>query len=50
MGQSTYVDANASITYYYAPPGTITPEPTTMALLGGALLGVGLLGKRLRKS
>ncbi|HWF07936.1 MAG TPA: PEP-CTERM sorting domain-containing protein [Bryobacteraceae bacterium] len=25
------------------------PEPTTMALFGGALLGLGLLGKRIRK-
>jgi hypothetical protein len=50
VAQVTFVDANAAITYYYQPTGTITPEPTTMALLGGALLGVGLLGKRLRKS
>jgi len=50
VGQVTFVDAAAQITYYYQPTGTITPEPTTMALLGGALLGVGLIGKRLRKS
>jgi hypothetical protein len=49
FNQTTYVDANASIVYSYAPTST-TPEPTTMALLGGALLGVGLIGKRLRKS
>jgi PEP-CTERM motif len=27
-----------------------TPEPTTMALMGGALLGLGLLGRRVKKS
>jgi len=47
--QTTFVDANATITYNYTTTST-TPEPTTMALLGGALLGVGLIGKRLKKS
>ena len=50
VGQVTFVDASAAVTYYYQPTGTMTPEPTTMALLGGALLGIGLLGKRLKKS
>jgi len=47
--QTTFVNAGAVVTYYYASNVT-TPEPTTMALLGGALLGIGLIGKRLRKS
>jgi PEP-CTERM motif len=31
-------------------PTSGTPEPTTMALMGGALLGLGLLGRRVKKS
>jgi hypothetical protein len=41
--------AMAEITYEYTIPSG-TPEPTTMALMGGALIGLGILGKRFKKS
>jgi hypothetical protein len=49
---STTVAESMTVVYdftstYSAPP---TPEPATMAMMGGALIGLGLLGKRLRKS
>jgi hypothetical protein len=46
-GQIT-VDYDFSYTETAIPSGT--PEPATMALMGGALLGLGLLGKRFKKS
>lgn len=42
--------ASLEVTYNYSAIST-TPEPGTMALLGGALIGLGLIGKkRLKKS
>jgi len=45
---NTTAEFSAEIDYTYTVPSG-TPEPGTMALMGGALLGLGLLGKRFRK-
>jgi hypothetical protein len=49
LGLNTAATFQAEIDYTYTLSSS-TPEPTTMVLMGGALLGLGLLGKRLRKS
>lgn len=51
-GTNVYTDnvaLSATITYDYSIPNG-TPEPATFALMGGALLGLGMLHKRRKKS
>jgi hypothetical protein len=43
------VGGTLAVLYDYSPAPTGTPEPATMALMGGALVGIGMLGKRLKK-
>jgi len=46
---NTTAQFSAAIEYDYTTPNG-TPEPTTMALMGGAMIGIGLLAKRLKRS
>jgi len=46
--QSTGAEVEAEIDYTYTVPSG-TPEPATMALVGGGLLGLGFLGRFRRK-
>jgi len=46
---NTSVREDIAVLYDYTTSSG-TPEPTTMALMGGALLGLGLIGRRLKKS
>jgi len=45
---STTAQFSAEIDYTYTVPGG-TPEPVTLALMGGGLFGLGFLGKRFRQ-
>jgi hypothetical protein len=45
QGSVTTSEAGATITYTYDTP-TFTPEPGSMALLGGGLLAVSLIGRK----
>jgi hypothetical protein len=44
------VGGTIAVLYDYSPNPSGTPEPATMALMGGALIGLGMLGKRLKKN
>jgi len=48
LALNTAASFEAEIDYDYTVNST--PEPATMILMGGALLGLGLFGKRIRKS
>jgi len=46
--QTTNATLTATVTYFYDPPNYTTPEPTTMLLAGSALVGIGLLRRKIR--
>jgi hypothetical protein len=49
VNQTTSATEAATVTYTYQPTST-TPEPATMLLFGSALVGLGCIRKRIRKS
>jgi hypothetical protein len=48
--QVTDASLTGTVTYTFTDAPNGVPEPTTMALMGGALIGLGLLRKRLKKN
>jgi hypothetical protein len=45
-GQVTSASITGTVTYDYTPPPSGAPEPATMALLGSALVGLAVLGRK----
>jgi len=46
FGGSSTAGGTTVVTFDFTPATTSTPEPATMALMGGALFGLGLLGRK----
>jgi hypothetical protein len=46
FGGSSTADAVTTVSYAYTPSTTMIPEPATMSLFGGALLGISFFLKR----
>ena len=49
VATTTYT-GEAEVTYEYSVPVNGSPEPATMLLFGSALVGLGCIRKRIRKS